>query len=51
MSEYEDRTMKAIEALLAIAESNLDTDIRIEAAGKNSASIRLPAYMLRKLIK
>ena len=53
MSEYEDRTMKAIEALLAVAESNFpsETDIRIEAIGKNTASIRMPAYVLRKMIK
>lgn len=53
MSEYEDRTRKAVELLLAVADSNFpgETDIRIEAIGENTASIRIPAYMLRKMIK
>lgn len=52
MSEQDTKTLKAILAVLTVAESNFpsDTDIRIEAIGKNTASIKIPVHLLKRYI-
>lgn len=43
----------ALEGVLAVARSNFpaDTDITISTTGKNSASVRLPTYIMTGILE
>lgn len=52
MSQEDQRALKAIKGVIAVAYSNFpaDTMITVSAPGKNSATVALPAYLLDALL-
>jgi hypothetical protein len=53
MNEQESKALEAIKSVIGIADSNFPSDcvIRIEAVGKHTASIVLPSYVLKAVLK
>lgn len=53
MTDSDIRALEAVKSVIGVADSNFPDDcmVRISAEGKNSATITLPAYRLRSLLK
>lgn len=53
MDDSEKKAMKAVRALIDIADANFpsDCDIVLHAPGKQTASIKMPSYLLAGILK
>ena len=53
MDDADRKVLEAVKAVIGVADSNFPSncDVRIDAVGKNSASVTVPAFRLNAILK